>query len=88
MATDGNCRVCKAMEPRTIDRLLVMGYGPQFISTRWGLPRHHVKKHRDECLVGLRRAEVVADLQGLVMGGGSATPAKLGVGPWASVETG
>jgi len=63
----GACRVCKAMEPKTIDRLLVLGYGPQFIATRWGLGRQHVKKHRDECLVGVRRAEVVADLQGMAM---------------------
>ncbi len=72
------CKVCKAMEPNTIDRLLVVGYGPQFISTRWGLRRQHVKKHRDECLQGLRRAEVVADVQQMVMGGEAATPANAG----------
>jgi len=76
MATDGNCRVCKAMEPKTIDRLLVLGYGPQFIATRWGLRRQHVKKHRDECLQGLRRAEVVAEVQQMVM----ATPSFAGEG--------
>jgi hypothetical protein len=32
------CPVCSAMEPETIDRLLTLGYGPQFISTRWGSP--------------------------------------------------
>jgi hypothetical protein len=64
------CKVCSAMEPRTIDRLLVMGYGPQFIATRWGLPRHHVKKHRDECLVGQRRLYVETGLLQMV----TATP--------------
>ncbi len=68
------CKVCSAMEPKTIDRLLVVGYGPQFVASRWGLRRQHVKKHRDECLVGVRRAEVVADLQQMVMGGEAATP--------------
>ncbi len=62
------------MESRTIDRLLVMGYGPQFIATRWGLGRHHVKKHRDECLVGQRRLYVEAGLQQMVMGGAATAP--------------
>jgi len=54
------------MEPKTIDRLLVIGYGPSFIAARWGLPRHKVKQHRDECLVGERRQAVEADLQRMV----------------------
>lgn len=58
-----SCTVCKAADTRTIDRLLVFGYGPQFIAMRWGLPRHHVKRHRDLCLVGQRRAAVEADLR-------------------------
>ncbi len=74
------CKVCKAMEPRTIDRLLVLGYGPQFIATRWGLRRRDVRLHRDECLQGVRRAEVVADLQQMAMGGEAATPIGAGRG--------
>jgi hypothetical protein len=46
------CKVCKAVEADIINRLLEVGYGPGFVSARWGLKRHHVKKHRDECLVG------------------------------------
>jgi hypothetical protein len=60
------CVVCAAMELRTIDRLLVLGHGPRFIAARWGLPRHKVKKHRDQCLVGERRAAVEAAMQGMV----------------------
>ena len=51
------------MEPETVDRLLVLGYGPQFVSERWGLPRWCIKKHRDECLIGERRAAVEEDLR-------------------------
>jgi hypothetical protein len=51
------------MEPETVDRLLVLGYGPRFIETRWGIARWRIKKHRDECLVGERRAGVEADLR-------------------------
>ncbi len=62
------------MEPETVDRLLVLGYGPRFVAQRWGIPRHHIKRHRDECLVGERRTAVVADLQrmaGMVEGEGA-----------------
>jgi hypothetical protein len=52
------CRVCSRMEPETIDRLFLLGYGPRFVGMRWGLPRWRVKKHRDECLVGERRRAV------------------------------
>jgi hypothetical protein len=55
------CKVCKAVEADIINRLLEVGYGPGFVSARWGLKRHHVKKHRDECLVGERRKKVEAD---------------------------
>ncbi len=57
------CKVCSHMEPETVDRLLAAGYGPNFISRRWGLARWRIKKHRDECLVGERRASVEADLR-------------------------
>jgi hypothetical protein len=58
-----SCPVCSATEPRTIDRLLVIGYGPSFIDQRWGsLKRQHSKKHRDRCLVGERRQAVEDDL--------------------------
>jgi len=63
------CPVCQAWESRTIDRLLVLGYGPMFVSTRWGLKRRDIRLHRDTCLVGDKRANVVADLQSLAGGG-------------------
>jgi hypothetical protein len=51
------------MEPETLDKLLVLGYGPTFIQARWGLPRWRIKKHRDECLTGERRAAVENELR-------------------------
>jgi hypothetical protein len=57
------CLVCTAPDTKTLDRLLVFGYGPSFIAARWGLKRHHVKKHRDLCLVGERQRAVEADLR-------------------------
>ena len=66
MPRERGCTVCQAMEPETIDRLLVFGYGPRFIATRWGLPSHRVKRHSSRCLVGERRAAVEADLRRIV----------------------
>ena len=58
-----SCPVCLAPEPRTIDRLLLYGYGLAFVAARWGsLKRQHVKKHRDRCLVGEGRQAVEDDL--------------------------
>ena len=58
-----SCPVCLAPEPKTIDRLLLYGYGSAFVAARWGsLKRQHVKKHRDRCLVGERRQAVEDDL--------------------------
>jgi hypothetical protein len=57
------------MEPRTIDRLLLVGHGVRFVSERWGIPRRDVEHHRDRCLVGDRRERVEADL--LRMAGGA-----------------
>ena len=42
------------MEPETVDRLLLVGYGPRFVSERWGHDRRDVKSHRDHCLTGER----------------------------------
>lgn len=58
-----SCPVCLAPEPKTIDPLLLYGYGPAFVAARWGsLKRQHVKKHRDRCPVGERRQAVEDDL--------------------------
>jgi hypothetical protein len=62
------------MEPSTVDRLLAAGYGPNFVAQRWGIPRWQIKRHRDECLVGERRAGVEAWLRrsaGVVEGEGA-----------------
>ena len=65
------CKVCRGPEPRTIDRLLAVGYGPRFISKRWGHDRRDVRRHRDRCLVGDRRAEVEAALLSMAGEGAS-----------------
>jgi len=67
---DGTCAVCVGMEPRTIDRLLVIGHGSRFVATRWGYTRRDVKAHRDRCLVGERLAATEADLVRMSGGGG------------------
>jgi hypothetical protein len=59
---DSTCRVCMGMEPRTIDRLLLVGHGVRFVSARWGHTRQVVKRHRDRCLVGDRLAATEAAL--------------------------
>ena len=58
----GGCPVCSGIEPRTIDRLLLIGYGPRFVSGRWGHRRQDVRRHRDRCLQGDRLAATEADL--------------------------
>jgi hypothetical protein len=58
------------MEPETVDRLLLIGYGPRFVSERWGVPRKVVKRHRDRCLVGDRLAATEADLVRLAASAG------------------
>jgi len=68
---DSACRICMGMEPETVDRLLLVGYGPRFVAQRWGVTRQDVKSHRDRCLVGDRRKRVEADLVRLAGGGGS-----------------
>lgn len=57
------CPVCRSMEPYTIDRLLVLGYGPRFVAPRFGIGCRAVRKHQLECLVGARREKVTHDLR-------------------------
>jgi hypothetical protein len=64
------CKVCSGMEPRTVDRLLLLGYGVRFVASRFGVSRRDVSGHRDSCLVGDRRAAVVADLREMAGGEG------------------
>ena len=63
------CPVCSGPEPKTADRLLLLGRGPRFVAHHFGVDRRHVARHRDRCLVGDRRAAVVADLKGMIEGG-------------------
>ena len=59
---DSACRICMGMEPETVDRLLLVGYGPRFVAQRWGVTRQVVAKHRDRCLTGDRLKATEADL--------------------------
>ncbi len=59
---DSTCRICSGFEPRTIDRLLLVGHGIRFVAARWGIPRWVVKRHRDVCLVGERLEATRVDL--------------------------
>jgi len=63
------CRICLGMEPETVDRLLLIGYGPRFVSERWGVTRKVVAKHRDRCLTGDRLKTTQAALDRMAGGG-------------------
>lgn len=67
---DSTCKVCTGMESETVDRLLAVGYGPRFISQRWGHDRRDVARHRDRCLVGSRLESTQAALARMAGGGG------------------
>ncbi len=66
---DGACRICMGMEPETVDRLLLVGYGPRFVAQRWGVTRQVVAKHRDRCLTGGRLKATEAALSRMAGGG-------------------
>jgi hypothetical protein len=65
---DSSCGICMGMEPETADRLLLVGYGPRFISERFGVTRKVVAKHRDRCLRG-RRLEATESALARMSGG-------------------
>jgi hypothetical protein len=65
---DSTCRVCSGWEPQTVDRLLSVGYGPRFISARWGHDRKVVAHHRDRCLTGERLAATESALSRMAGG--------------------
>ncbi len=71
LRSDGGCAICAGWEPETVDRLLAVGYGPRFISARWGHDRKVVAKHRDRCLTGARLKATESALAR--MAGGSRT---------------
>jgi hypothetical protein len=56
------CKVCTGVEPRTVNRLLGVGYGIRFVAKRFPhLNRKEVKRHQQECFPGMRD-EVAQDL--------------------------
>ena len=57
------CPVCTGLEPRTADRLLLLGRSPRRIAPVFGVTRRQIQEHRDRCLVGTRLEEAVADLR-------------------------
>jgi hypothetical protein len=65
---DSTCKVCMGMEPETVDRLLLVGYGPRFVSERWGVTRQVVARHRDRCLTGGRLKATQAALSRMAGG--------------------
>jgi len=67
---DSTCKICMGFEPRTIDRLLLVGHGIRFVADRWGHTRQVVKAHRDRCLVGDRLKATEADLSRMASAGG------------------
>lgn len=69
LRSEGGCVVCSGWEPETIDRLLLIGYGPRFVAQRWGVTRKVVAKHRDRCLTGSRLAATEAALSRMAGGG-------------------
>ncbi len=47
----GGCKACEGLEPRTVNRLLALGYGSRFVAERFpGLTRRDVRRHADVCL--------------------------------------
>jgi hypothetical protein len=70
----GACPICSGMEPETVDRLLLVGYGPRFVAQRWGVPRQVVAKHRDRCLTGGRLKATEAALSRMGAKPGGAAP--------------
>ncbi len=66
-ATKG-CKVCSGPEPRTVDRLLLLGRGFRFIAPIFGVTRADVKRHAERCLVGERRSAAERDLLRMACG--------------------
>ena len=61
----GRCPVCEGYEPRTVNRLLVLGHGSRFVAERFpGLTRMDVRRHKEVCLPPVRE-EVNKDLKRL-----------------------
>jgi hypothetical protein len=59
------CPVCEGPEPRTVNRLLALGYGSRFVAARVPrVNRKDVRRHTDRCLP-LIEDEVEADIESL-----------------------
>ncbi len=57
------CSVCNGREPKTADRLLLLGRSPRRIAPVFGVTRRQVQEHRDRCLTGGRLEGAIADLR-------------------------
>ena len=75
----GGCPACRHLDIRTVDRFLVLPAGtpgkrgPRSLSRDFGLDRRAIARHARECLVGVRREEVLQDIERLVASRGPNT---------------
>ena len=56
------CVVCRGLEPTNLNRMLLLGWSPRFLSARWGHSRGAIKRHINECLTGELRDGTERDL--------------------------
>ncbi len=56
------CPVCRGLEPTNLNRMLLLGWSPRFLSARWGHTRGAIKRHASECLTGPLRDGTERDL--------------------------
>ena len=69
MSTPTICPICRGPEPSTINRMLLLGWSPRFLSARWGHTRKAIARHRDVCLTEYERENVKRDLSAMASRG-------------------
>ncbi len=74
--TERLCVVCRGLEPTNLNRMLMLGWSPRFIASRWGYSRKAIKRHIDVCLTENERENVKRDLYAM-----AARAAREGEGP-------
>ena len=60
------CPVCRGLEPTNLNRMLLLGWSPRFIASRWGYSRAAIRRHIKECLTESERENVKRDLYAMV----------------------
>ena len=60
--TERLCVVCRGLEPTNLNRMLLLGWSPRFLSARWGHSRGAIKRHAAQCLSGELRDGTERDL--------------------------